>query len=218
MNEEVQSLVKKTQGCFPKAFVNSSNELIFDPRSNLYFRLEDVENHLDFLCKMFAWLSRPISKSLSDYKSRKILKSFNQLLGTNFTKKEMLLIYDRLGNDVNRKLCMKFIESNYDLSLLMKKEIISSCCAFGTDGTEDVHVLVEDCPIKRKDTQRERNKYLSVPKGRENPVLHECQCIYNSGYYGGVHMIPPCENYKGTKKVKREGRTRYKVLCAALEN
>ncbi|PDY08105.1 hypothetical protein COM83_33310, partial [Bacillus cereus] len=60
--------------------------------------------------------------------------------------------------------------------------------------------------------------YLSVPKGRENPVLHECQCIYKSGYHGGLHMIPPCENYKGTKKVKREGRTRYKVLCAALDN
>ncbi|ARJ20499.1 hypothetical protein B7492_34240 (plasmid) [Bacillus mycoides] len=120
MNEEVQSLVKKTQGFFPKAFVNSSNELIFDPRSNLYFRLEDVENHMDFICKMFAWLSRPISKSLSDYKSRKILKSFNQLLGTSFTKHEMLLIYDRLGNDVNRKLCMEFIESNYDLLVLIE--------------------------------------------------------------------------------------------------
>ncbi|MEW9183284.1 hypothetical protein ACFVV6_11990 [Bacillus mycoides] len=118
MNEEVQSLVEKKQVFFPKAFVNSSNELIFDPKSNLYFRLEDVENDLDFICKMFAWLSRPISKGLSDYKSRKILKSFNQLLGTSFTKKEMLLIYNRLGNDVNRKLCMKFIESNYDLSLL----------------------------------------------------------------------------------------------------
>lgn len=45
-----------------------------------------------------------------------------------------------------------------------KKEILSSCCAFGNDGTEKVHVLMEDCPIKRKDTERKRNKYLSVPK------------------------------------------------------
>lgn len=118
MNKEVQSLVEQTKMFFPKAFVNSSNELILDIRSNLYFRLEDVKTGLDFKCKMFAWLSRPISKGLSDYKARKILKSFNQLLGTGFTRHEMLLIYDRLGNDVNRKLCMKFIESNYDLLLL----------------------------------------------------------------------------------------------------
>ncbi len=99
----------------------------------------------------------------------------------------------------------------------MKKEIISSCCAFGTDGTEDVHVLVEDCPIKREDTQRKRNKYLSVPEGMENPVLYECQCIYRSGFHGG-HMIKPCVHYQGTKKVQRNKQTKYKVLCAALEN
>ncbi|WP_242466399.1 hypothetical protein [Bacillus thuringiensis] len=28
-----------------------------------------------------AWLSRPITKSLSDYKARIILKRFNELLG-----------------------------------------------------------------------------------------------------------------------------------------
>lgn len=99
----------------------------------------------------------------------------------------------------------------------MKNEILSSCCAFGNDGTESVHVLMEDCPMKRKDTERKRNKYLAVPKGMENPVLHECMCIYRSGLHGG-HMIKPCEHYQGTKKVKRNKKTAYKVLCGALES
>ncbi|MBE7114504.1 hypothetical protein FT641_18205 [Bacillus paranthracis] len=121
MNTEVQILVEKTKEVFPKAYVNSSNELIFDPRNNLYFRLEDVENRLDFICKMFAWLSRPISKSLSEYKSKEVLKRFNRMLGTSFTKDEMLVIYNYLGNDANRNLCVRFIETNYDLSLMVER-------------------------------------------------------------------------------------------------
>ncbi|CAN7413454.1 hypothetical protein LJR015_004048 [Peribacillus frigoritolerans] len=103
---------------FPKSFINRSNEIILEPKNNIYFRLEDVKTELDFKCKMFAWVSRPISKSLNKYWSPRVLKSFNEFMGTHFTKQEMLKIYDRLGNDVNRKLTIRFIESNYDLSLL----------------------------------------------------------------------------------------------------
>ncbi|MBT2580223.1 hypothetical protein J7E43_23090 [Bacillus sp. ISL-8] len=98
----------------------------------------------------------------------------------------------------------------------MKKEILSSCCALGNDGTENVYVLMEDCPVKRKDTERKRNKYLATPDGVENPVLHECMCIYRSGSYGG-HMVKPCEHYQGIKKVQRNKRTKYKVACGASE-
>lgn len=118
MNKEVKELVDKALSYFPKSFVNSYNELIFEPKNNLYFRLEDVESELDFKCKLFAWLSRPISKGLNPHWSRKVLKSFNWLLGTSFTKEEMRLIYIYLGNGVNKSLCVEFVKSNYDLSLL----------------------------------------------------------------------------------------------------
>lgn len=124
VEKEVQPLndltkfIDVTREVFKGAFINRNNELIFDRRSNLYFRLDDVKTVLEFKCKMMAWLSRPIAKSLSDYKVRIILKRFNELLGTNFSKVDMELIYDRLGNDVARSLCIEFIESNYDLSLL----------------------------------------------------------------------------------------------------
>ena len=116
-------MVQKTKKLFPKSFVNEKNELIFEPTNNLYFRLEDVKNELDFRCKMFAWLSRPISKGLNEQWSKKVLKSFNKMLETNFTKDEMRNIYTYLGNGTNESLCIKFIESNYDLSLLNESNI-----------------------------------------------------------------------------------------------
>lgn len=97
------------------------------------------------------------------------------------------------------------------------KEILSSCCAFGSDGTENVMVEFKDCPVGRKVGYRERTKHLSVPNDMENPIIKECTCIYRSGLHGG-HMLPPCEHYEGTKKVQRNKRTKYKVLCGALDN
>lgn len=122
INEEIEykSIVNYALQTFPNSFINNSNEIILEPRNNVYFRLEDVDTALDFKCKLFAWVSRPIAKGLNKYWSPKVLKSLNTLLGTKFTKEEMYDIYDRLGNDVNRKLTIKFIESNYDLTLLRR--------------------------------------------------------------------------------------------------
>ena len=97
-----------------------------------------------------------------------------------------------------------------------KTEILSSCCAFGSDGTENVMVEQHDCPIKNMNGYRERTKYLAVPEGQENPILKECACIQYSGSFGG-YQLPTCPHYQGAKKVQRDKRTKYKVLCGALE-
>lgn len=122
LNEEIalKSIINLALQVFPKSFINNSNEIILEPRNNVYFRLDDVRTALEFKCKMFAWLSRPIAKSLNRYWSPRVLRSFNQVLGTNFTKKEMHSIYDRLGNDVNRQLKIRFIESKYNMALLVR--------------------------------------------------------------------------------------------------
>lgn len=120
VDEELTNIVAQALQVFPKSFINRSKEIILEPKNNVYFRLVDVRSELDFKCKMFAWVSRPIAKSLNKYWAPRVLKSFNELLGTNFTKDEMYEIYDRLGNDINRKLTIKFIESGYDMTLLMR--------------------------------------------------------------------------------------------------
>lgn len=116
----LKSIINHALQVFPKSFINHNNEIILEPRNNVYFRLEDVDTELDFKCKMFAWVSRPIAKGLNKYWAPRVLNSFNELLGTNFTKDEMYEIYDRLGNDINRQLTIRFIESNYDLALLRR--------------------------------------------------------------------------------------------------
>lgn len=121
MENNLTAILLKTKMAFPGAFINLSNELILERKNNLYFRLEDVETELDFKCKMLAWMSRPIAKGLTPHWSKKMLLGFNQLMGTNFTKADMQVIYTELGNDVNTELSIKFIESNYDLTLLERQ-------------------------------------------------------------------------------------------------
>jgi hypothetical protein len=116
----MEEYVRRTLMAFPGSFINANNEIILEPRNNVYFRLDGVNNELDLKCKLLAWASRPIAKSLNKYWRPRVLRSFNFLLGTEFTRKDMELIYDRLGNDVNRKLTIKFIESDYDLFILKR--------------------------------------------------------------------------------------------------
>jgi hypothetical protein len=122
LNKEIglKSIINRALSVFPKSFINHSNEIILEPRNNVYFRLDNVDSELEFKCKMFAWVSRPIAKELNKYWAPRVLESFNDLLRTNFTKDEMYLIYDRLGNDVNRQLTIQFIESGYDLEILRR--------------------------------------------------------------------------------------------------
>jgi len=120
MENEIKRFVDIVKKLSPKSFINSRNELILEPKNNIYFQLEDVKSELDFKCKVIAWLSRPSCKGVSEYWQKKILAMVNELLGTNFTKDQISDVYTRLGNDCNRKLCVEFIESGYNLSLLRR--------------------------------------------------------------------------------------------------
>lgn len=117
---DIQNLISRTLYCFPKSFINHRYELILEPKNNLYFRLEDVDDDFSYKAKMLAWLSRPISKGLTNAWSTKVLNSLNEFLGTKFTKDEMRIIYQCLGYDSNRELAVKFIKNDYDLNLLTK--------------------------------------------------------------------------------------------------
>ncbi len=100
----LEEYVKKALRSFEGSFINANNEIILNPRNNLYFRLDNVESELEFKCKMFAWVSRPIANGLNKYWAPRVLKSFNNFMGTEFRKDDMYQIYDRLGNDVNLRL------------------------------------------------------------------------------------------------------------------
>lgn len=118
MEKSAKLMVAKTLQVFPKSFINQDDELILEPKNNVYFRLEGLKTETDFICKLMAWTSRPIAKGLTPSWSKKVLARVNELLGTNFSKEDMQVIYTHLGGDVNPALSVKFIESGYDLSVL----------------------------------------------------------------------------------------------------
>lgn len=134
-----KKLLNKLKECFPYSFINNRNEFIglFEYKKhivNSYFRLDTVSNELELKCKILEYFSRPSFKGFTfadqPIKERLIgdevykyhLDGINKFLATNFTTNDIEEIYCRLGNGVNRKLCIKFIESNYDLSVLKEQK------------------------------------------------------------------------------------------------
>lgn len=119
---EINRLIEIVKVHSPKAFINHNDELIVEPRNNIYFRLSDVTTEMELKCKVIAWLSRPSCKGVSNYWQKRILAIVNEFLGTSFTKDEMSEIYTYLGNDCRRELTIRFIESSYDMSLMKPRE------------------------------------------------------------------------------------------------
>jgi hypothetical protein len=117
--------IDKLFQCFPNSFINGHEEFVAYPKTNLYFIIGNCESSLDVKCKVLEWFSRDASKA-TPYRSREKNKRYNEMirervnafLGTNFTTEEMLQIYTKLGNAVNRELTVKFIINNYHMSIL----------------------------------------------------------------------------------------------------
>ena len=121
MINEIFNLMK----CFPNSYLNAFGELIISDIGNIYFNTNKCKTKKDIICKLLEYCSRPLAKG-QPYKSEKrnnvwrnsLLVGYNKYLETNFNQNDMYWIYDQLGNGVNHKLTLKFINSGYDLSLL----------------------------------------------------------------------------------------------------
>lgn len=122
----ISSVVTRKLGrAFPGSFINVSLEFIAHRRANEYFRLEDCESDRDVQCKVLEWFSRGAHKTCpyqtklkNDEFHQFMLNGINTFLDTEFTIADMALIYQALGNSINRPLTERFIESGYNLNLL----------------------------------------------------------------------------------------------------
>ena len=139
--------LKRMMSVFEESFINKSNEFIallkYYPSDNIsyydllkmrtskprpvfvnaYFRLEDCKDELDLKRKIIEWLSRDCYKSQYSNKYDKYIHEYfrercNELLNVNFSEDDWGEIYCRLGNAINSKLCVEFINSNCDMNLL----------------------------------------------------------------------------------------------------
>ena len=123
MTTEVKMLVNKCiENPFNlRVFINNDNEIIFSTKVNIYFRLADVETELDFKSKVLEWLSYHTADNHGCFYpkiSKKIEDMINYILNTRFSHQDLQRIYGSLGNRINHDLTVKFINSNYDMSLL----------------------------------------------------------------------------------------------------
>lgn len=102
-----------------KTYINSEKELIIIPHTGIYVPLKNIHSELDFKCKILEYLSYYVAQNHWDDKlSPKILDFINYVLKTNFTSNDLTKIYCVLGDFNKRDLTIKFVENNYNLSLL----------------------------------------------------------------------------------------------------
>lgn len=109
---------------FPGSFFNERDEFIAHRYSNTYFIFENCETEEDVNCKVLEWLSRAASKGIpynQEWRNKKfrafMLDGINMFLHTDFSFKDMEIIYTYLGNACNHKRTLEFVRSGYDMTL-----------------------------------------------------------------------------------------------------
>lgn len=60
----------------------------------------------------------PLKERALRFVKEAITDGINKLLDTNFTQEDMEYIYTYLGNGIKHELCMKFVQSGYDLGVI----------------------------------------------------------------------------------------------------
>lgn len=123
-DETIQKCLSALLAAFPGSFFNGKGEFIAHKQSNQYLIVSNCKTPFDVRCKVLEWFSRPAHKTApynSDRKNSKfhnfMLIGVNQFLGTDFTKKEMELIYTYLGNACNHEKTIQFVQSGYDMRI-----------------------------------------------------------------------------------------------------
>ena len=116
--EPIATWCGKIQRAFPKAYVTMNFELILVPRTNTYINLNHCSTPDEFKAKIIENCSRLASKGYSKPLRKEHLDGINKLLDANFTQEDMEYIYTYLGNGIKHELCMKFVQSGYDLGVI----------------------------------------------------------------------------------------------------
>lgn len=143
--ETMQECISALLASFPGSFINEKDEFIAHRKSNQYLIVANCKTPFDVRCKVLEWFSRPAHKTSpcnSDRRNSRfhnfMLNGVNHFLGTNFSRKEMELIYTYLGNACNHKklfsLCRVamiwvFWRCNMDKGILFNIEMVQALLA-----------------------------------------------------------------------------------------
>lgn len=116
--EELSKILIEFKSIFPECFIYKESELIVEPKNNVYFRVDNINSKIEFDCKVLEYISRYAHKHPTLYWRKWFKRGFNSYFRFNFTDNQLGVIYRRLGNGVNRKLAIEFIESGFNVSKL----------------------------------------------------------------------------------------------------
>lgn len=125
MNNEVFEELKKLMSYFPDSFINRQLELILIPKTNTFFSLRDCLTKNDVISKVLMWCTRDIGEG-EPYQQRKrnidfYVDNCNRLIKYLGSYINVHVVYNRLGNGINKELTHRFIESGFDMNLLYKE-------------------------------------------------------------------------------------------------
>ena len=110
---------------FPGGFINCYGQFLPEESGVSCFDLGKCNSDLEIKYKVLEWCSRAAFKT-EPYRSKVrnnrlhefVLNGINAFLDTDFSAEDMELIYTKLGNNCNRPLCERFVESGYDMEVL----------------------------------------------------------------------------------------------------
>lgn len=129
MHPQYREILMRLMSIFIGSFINHNNELIVIPRNNTYFMLKDCQTEKDIIAKVLMWCSRTCYKA-QPYKSKTKNRQYQELntqrlsefLGVPLSVEDVGLIYERLGNGIDKELTYQFIDSGYDMKILQKSK------------------------------------------------------------------------------------------------
>ena len=137
--------------CFPDSFINRYGEAILDKKSNTYLCLADADNEFHLQCKVIEFVSRSACKSipyakdyLNDKLHEKMLDGINEFLGTEFTPKDIMIIYTYLGNGCDHTGTIDFVESGFDMEPLNELANQDNLLGIMHDATDNDDSLKEE--------------------------------------------------------------------------
>lgn len=117
--------VRRCMYVFNGSYINRCNELILEPNTNVYISLDDVEDMDEFNARVLEYCVRDTFKT-QPYSSKRTNRLYhdsmrfklNKYLKTDFTVQDVELIYQTIGNGINHKLALEFVNNNFDLKTL----------------------------------------------------------------------------------------------------
>lgn len=140
MAQAITDVLQRLRKAFPGGTVNYNNEFIAHRQANRQYgsaccSLRHCSTGIDVICAVIESFSydccksRPFNTGDANVSFRIFMVTgMNEFLGTAFTENDFCTIYSYLGCGINRNLTVDFINSGYDLKVLIaqKKTLLIS--------------------------------------------------------------------------------------------